>query len=54
MCGLPVALCDDLVVEPGREHVGQEHTAAFDIEGKRRYEKTMTHDADGSEELAAR
>jgi hypothetical protein len=24
------------VVEPGREHVGEEQTAKFDIEGKRR------------------
>jgi hypothetical protein len=26
---------DDFVVEPGREHVGEEQTANFDIEGNR-------------------
>jgi hypothetical protein len=26
---------DYFVVEPGREHVGEEQTANFDIEGKR-------------------
>jgi len=36
MRGLPGALCEDFVVEPGREHVGEEQTAEFDIEGKRR------------------
>jgi hypothetical protein len=33
---LPLALCDDFVVEPGREHVGEEQAAEFDIEGERR------------------
>jgi hypothetical protein len=36
MRGLRLAWCDDLVVEPGGEHVGQEQAAEFDIEGKRR------------------
>ncbi|HEX8798773.1 MAG TPA: hypothetical protein VF772_09180 [Terriglobales bacterium] len=49
MRSLPVALWDDFVVEPGGEHVGQEQAAESDIEGKRRCEKTMTHDGDGSE-----
>jgi hypothetical protein len=49
MHSLPVALCDAFVVEPGGEHVGEQQAAEFDIEGKRRGEKTMTHDADGSE-----
>jgi hypothetical protein len=36
MRGLPVAWCDDFVVEPGGKHVGEEQAAEFDIEGKRR------------------
>ena len=42
---------DYFVVEPGREHIGNEQTAKFDIEGKRRCEKGMTH-SNSSECLA--
>jgi hypothetical protein len=42
---------DYFVVEPGGEHVGDEQTAKFDIEGKRCCEKGMTH-SNSSECLA--